>query len=1418
MATDVENLGEAQVAITGDLEPLQRAFDEAKAQAGKAADEISKKMREGLETINRISLVASAAFAAIGGFALKASGEMETYHNTLKTVLKSEERAVEMLDWAKRLAAETPFEIPQIVEATARLESYGMSAKQWLTTIGDMAAVMNRDIVDAVEAVADAMRGEMERLKEFGVTKEMIAAQGQNLIDAKGQILDYAAFAEATMKLIQERFGGGMKDMMQSWRGMTSNFGDAMGTVLRDIGDRLLPAAKGVVSTLTTMLNGFNSLPGPIKDVAAAATVAAGAFSMFSVAITAVMLNTEKLAAAWKILQLAMGPAGWVTLVVTGLGAIAMELFKVSENARKATTEIARMTDATEVQKQIKYWEDEVKRLEDLKKASASASEGVKKAVETVNQNMDWATETVSKMLKKENLSTTPLSIDKELDNAKQQLAAYKKRNEELANEGKKTAQTTRSVADVTAEMNKALEVAALKERALGDAFDFNQAKLSILTSALEGYANVGGKDAQKAIDALIPRIQRLSAIIEEAGKKSDPLKRVFDAAAQARMVLEAVMAGRMAPRGWAQLKLLDETSLKAAQQQLEKDLTDVVKTALEHVASLLKGTGMGSGSWADFRILDAKSLEGAERQLEEDLKKAIEAALAHVAELLRGTGVATGSWADFRIIDAKSLEGAEKQLEEELRKATERAFAHVAELLRGAGTASGSWADFRIIDSRSLEGAQKQLEEELKGTIEAAFRHVADLLRGSGVGSGSWADFRIIDAKSLEGAEKQLEEDLKQTVERAIAHAADLLKGTVTASGSWADFRIIDAKSLEGVEKQLEEDLRETIRTAFDHVAGLLKGTTAGSGSWADFRIIDTASMKDAEKELEDQLASAIKAAFSHVAELLRGTGTGSGSWGDFRIIDTQSLANAEKELEKALQETVAAAISHVADLVRGHGVGSGSWADFRIIDAQSMVGAEKQLEDELARTIITAFDHVTALLRGGVGSGSWADFRIIDSASLAGAERQLEEDLKQAIQNATQHAAELWRSGLGASGSMGDFRILEQLSVKGYQNPAEVVLSNVNEQLDLISRQAAVYGKEFDAVAAKSAVLRKAIDDLLAQGYTPESQAVRRLKEQLDDLTKSTNPLKDAFNALAGWIGGKLVGGMPVINAAIQGAQAGAAGGPVGMAVGALVGVLSESKQFGELLAVANHFLGKFADMLGMVLEPFMPLIELVGVILTPLMAVFGTMLKNLVLPALKALFPVFKFLGELLLEVLIGLANVYNDIMKALGGIFKALSNWEIFGAKPLSFLGGVGDFFLGLQIDTTEYAKALQELQGLTWEEAMARAKEIAAIEKTTEALRNAPSGFKIAAYRWAAAEPLAGAGYGSVSGASLAMVVQQPSQPGRPGGRYGTEPPVQVIIQGDVYGFDDFAKKVEQANMTIQRRKGIATYGTPAFSY
>lgn len=237
----------------------------------KKGNSVSKSIGSAFGAIGKVALVAGAALTAglglMGKSALEGASSLEGYRNTLNVVMKDTKLAGETFAWAVDFANKTPFETDSVVQATVRLQSYGLKAREVMPAIGDMAGVMNKDIMSAVEAVADAQTGELERMKEFGVTKQMIIDQGnkimkgKELVNKKGQIVDQDNFNKAMFSLMDEKFKGGMDLQANSFKGLWSTVTGVFGTSLAMM--------MGISGTGAVVIGGlFDTIKGKIKIVA----------------------------------------------------------------------------------------------------------------------------------------------------------------------------------------------------------------------------------------------------------------------------------------------------------------------------------------------------------------------------------------------------------------------------------------------------------------------------------------------------------------------------------------------------------------------------------------------------------------------------------------------------------------------------------------------------------------------------------------------------------------------------------------------------------------------------------------------------------------------------------------------------------------------------------------------------------------------------------------------------------------------------------------------------------------------------------------------------------------------------------------------------------------------------------------------
>lgn len=221
-----------QDKFTKPLQGTTKEIRAQKAQINAATKAINSYADKANTAFKRVTAVASGVTAALGAAAIKTGFsealDLEGYKMQLETATKDTQRAAELMQYAIDLANKTPFEGGQLVEAAAKFESMGMSAEKWLTKAGDMAAATNKDYDQAVEALIDAQAGELERLKEFGITKAMILEQGEKMFagvqiaNNNGQIVNQEKFNKAMLALMEDKFAGGMEKQATTIRGMWS--------------------------------------------------------------------------------------------------------------------------------------------------------------------------------------------------------------------------------------------------------------------------------------------------------------------------------------------------------------------------------------------------------------------------------------------------------------------------------------------------------------------------------------------------------------------------------------------------------------------------------------------------------------------------------------------------------------------------------------------------------------------------------------------------------------------------------------------------------------------------------------------------------------------------------------------------------------------------------------------------------------------------------------------------------------------------------------------------------------------------------------------------------------------------------------------------------------------------------------------
>lgn len=172
--------------------------------------------------------IAGASLVAAGLTGLKLGSDMEGLSAQMTTAFAGNKKAAaEYFAWANKFANATPFSNEEVIASTVKLKMQGADPKKVLGNIGDMAGAMGKPLEQATEAFLDASRGELERLKEFGITKDMIIKEGEkigvkDIFDSKGSLNDVNKLMTALNSLMQSKFKGGMDNLANTLKGRLS--------------------------------------------------------------------------------------------------------------------------------------------------------------------------------------------------------------------------------------------------------------------------------------------------------------------------------------------------------------------------------------------------------------------------------------------------------------------------------------------------------------------------------------------------------------------------------------------------------------------------------------------------------------------------------------------------------------------------------------------------------------------------------------------------------------------------------------------------------------------------------------------------------------------------------------------------------------------------------------------------------------------------------------------------------------------------------------------------------------------------------------------------------------------------------------------------------------------------------------------
>lgn len=189
---------------------------------------------------------------------VKFNAELEQQAVAFKTLLGNAEAASRRMQELTKFAAETPFELPEVVQASKILQSLtngALASGDGLRLVGDAASAVGRPLEDVTMWVGRLYAGLQTgtpvgeatlRLIEMGMISGTTARKLNDLAET-GQ------GAGRAMEILREtfgRFGGAMADQSKTFNGLISTLKDSFNIALGDIGKPLFDALKEGVAEL----------------------------------------------------------------------------------------------------------------------------------------------------------------------------------------------------------------------------------------------------------------------------------------------------------------------------------------------------------------------------------------------------------------------------------------------------------------------------------------------------------------------------------------------------------------------------------------------------------------------------------------------------------------------------------------------------------------------------------------------------------------------------------------------------------------------------------------------------------------------------------------------------------------------------------------------------------------------------------------------------------------------------------------------------------------------------------------------------------------------------------------------------------------------------------------------------------------
>jgi tape measure domain-containing protein len=337
----MSDLGSMVVRIVGDITDFNKSIDAAQSRFNAATSNFQK-MGANLTKFVTLPIL------GIGAAAVKSAADMEMQQSAFETMLGSAEAAKVMLQDLTAFAAKTPFQLPELTEASKMMLSFGIAANKIMPNIkmlGDIAqgdANKLRSLTLAfsqIQSTGRLMGQDLLQLINAGFNPLQIISEktGKSMAELKKEMEKGAISADMVTAAFQSatseggRFFNGMDKASKTFNGQMSTLMDDVGALGRSFAEMLLPVLKDIVSGISGFVKQLSALdPETKKSILT--------FGLFAAATGPVILGILKITQMLDVL--AKHPYMLVASAIIATFAL------LAQTVAKATSDVDKLNQA----------------------------------------------------------------------------------------------------------------------------------------------------------------------------------------------------------------------------------------------------------------------------------------------------------------------------------------------------------------------------------------------------------------------------------------------------------------------------------------------------------------------------------------------------------------------------------------------------------------------------------------------------------------------------------------------------------------------------------------------------------------------------------------------------------------------------------------------------------------------------------------------------------------------------------------------------------------------------------------------------------------------------------------------------------------------------------------------------------------